>query len=153
MKKNYNRTVLSKILNKARGKKKIVFTNGCYDLLHVGHVRLLHKAKQCGDILVVGVNSDRSVKALKGPSRPYVGEKDRVEILAALSAVDYVTTFSEKTPEKTIALLKPDILMKGADYRVDQIAGKDLVGKVVRFPLVKGQSTTQLARKIARVQG
>lgn len=132
--------------------KKIVFTNGCFDLLHLGHVRLLEKAKKLGDILVVGLNSDRSVRRLKGDSRPFFKEKDRASVLAALEAVDYVTLFSEPTPAKLIERLKPDILVKGGDYSQEQIVGAKTVrkngGKVVVVPLVKGHSSSRIIRKI-----
>ena len=147
-----SRPALAKIL-KHRGGKKVVFTNGCFDILHVGHVRLFKKARRLGDILVVAVNSDRSLKKLKGPKRPLVGEKKRAEILSALDCVDYVTVFGEDTPKETILVLKPDILVKGADYNLHKIVGHDQVRKVVRFPLVKGISTTDLIRKIVRAYG
>lgn len=147
------RSALRKILNKVRGKKTIVFTNGCYDLLHLGHVRLLQKAKKLGNILVVAVNSDRSVKKLKGPSRPLVDEKNRTALISALSCVDYVTLFSEETPLEIIRELKPDILVKGADYSSSEIVGRDHVKKVVRVPMVKNLSTSNLIRKIIQTCG
>ena len=136
-----------------RGKKKAVFTNGCFDLLHAGHVRLLKKAKSLGDILVVAVNSDRSVRKLKGRGRPLVDQKSRAELLASLSCVDFVTVFDEDTPLETIRILKPDVLIKGGDYELSQIVGRDSVRKVVRFPLVKGVSTTNLIKKIVATYG
>ena len=151
--KIFSRSRLSQTLKKTRGRKKIVFTNGCYDLLHVGHVRLLRKARSLGDKLVVALNSDGSVRRLKGPGRPLVGEKNRAELIAALDCVDYVTFFSEPTPLETIRALKPDILIKGADYAASEIVGKDDVKKVVRFPLVKGFSTSTLIRKIVHAYG
>jgi len=149
---------LSKLNQKLKSlrlkKKKIVFTNGCFDILHLGHVRLLEKAKRCGDVLVVGLNSDRSIRQIKGNSRPILSEKDRAGILAALESVDFVTLFSEPTPAKLIARLKPDVLVKGGDYRVGKIVGSEHVrkngGKVVTFPLVKGRSTTNIIKKLKR---
>jgi len=147
-----SRKTLSQLLRSRRG-KTVVFTNGCYDLLHAGHVTLLEKAKRHGDILVVGLNSDDSVRKLKGRSRPLVGEKDRAKLLAALESVDYVTIFPEDTPARLIQELKPDVLVKGGDYALDQIVGRNDVKKVVRVPLVKGFSTTNLIRKIVSAYG
>lgn len=131
--------------------KKIVFTNGCFDLLHVGHVRYLQEAKRLGDLLVVGVNSDASVRRLKGPTRPVQLEEDRAEILAALGCVDFAVVFAEDTPEKLIHLVKPDILVKGGDWKVEQIVGSDFVlahgGKVLSLQFVDGKSTTRLIEK------
>jgi len=131
--------------------KKIVFTNGCFDLLHVGHVRYLQEAKRLGDLLVVGVNSDASVRRLKGPTRPVQLEEDRAEILAALGCVDFAVVFAEDTPEKLIHLVKPDILVKGGDWKVEQIVGSDFVlahgGKVLSLQFVDGKSTTKLIEK------
>lgn len=130
----------------------VVFTNGCFDLLHHGHVRYLDQAKGLGDILLVAVNSDASVRTLKGPGRPVVPQAERVEILAALAAVDYVTIFDELTPEGVIRALTPDVLVKGGDWRVDQVVGRELVegwgGMVVSLPYVEGASTSGLIRKI-----
>lgn len=131
--------------------KKIVFTNGCFDLLHVGHVRYLQEAKRLGDVLVVGVNSDASVKRLKGPSRPVQVENDRAEILAALGCVDFTVIFTEDTPEKLIQNVKPDVLVKGGDWKIEQIVGSDFViangGKVMSLQFVDGKSTTKLIEK------
>lgn len=149
-KKIFSRSILEKILKKSRGKKKVVFTNGCFDLLHLGHVRLLERAKKMGDILVVAINSDLSVKKLKGPLRPLSDAQTRAEILSALSCVDYVTIFPEQTPLETIRQLKPDILVKGSDYSTSEIVGRAEVKKVIRFPLVHGFSTSNLIRKIVR---
>ncbi len=134
---------------KKRG-KTIVFTNGVYDLLHAGHVTLLEKAKRLGDVLVVGINTDASVRRLKGRSRPVAAEKDRAKMLSALRAVDYVTFFDEDTPYELIGKLRPDILVKGGDYSVRQMVGWDLVKKVVRVPLVAGRSTSALIQKILK---
>lgn len=140
-------------LAKVRNQKKIVFTNGCFDLLHVGHIRYLKEAKALGDILFIGVNSDSSVRKLKGPSRPIQLEHDRAEILASLACVDYVCLFSEDTPYELIKCVQPEILVKGGDWNVSQIAGSDLVlakgGKVYSLQFVNGYSTTTL---IARSQ-
>ncbi len=152
IKKVFSRSVLARLLSR-RGKKKIVFTNGCFDLLHVGHVKLFKRAKSLGDCLVVAVNSDDSLKRLKGSSRPLVPQKERAEVLAALEPVDYVVIFSEDTPLETIQALKPDILIKGADYELSQIVGRGFVKKIVRFPLIKGISTTNLIQKILKAYG
>lgn len=142
-----------RILRKAG--KKIVFTNGCFDVLHAGHVRLLTKARTLGDILLVAVNSDASVRKLKGAGRPLVKLRDRLEVLSALETVDHVISFSEDTPEKLIGKIRPDILVKGADYRPSEIVGAALVkrcgGRVVTLPLVKGMSTTRLLEKIQQL--
>lgn len=134
--------------------KKIVFTNGCFDLLHYGHVKYLEDAKTKGDILVVAVNSNASVRRIKGRHRPIVDEKDRLKIIAALESVDYAVLFKEDTPLETIKTLKPDILVKGADWNKNKIVGSDFVlkygGKVSSLKLVKGRSTTNLIRKIAQ---
>ncbi len=135
--------------------KRIVFTNGCFDLLHVGHASLLERAKRLGDVLVVAINSDRSVKRLKGPRRPIVPEADRARMLAALSSVDVVTIFDAPTPYNLITLLKPHVLVKGADWATGKIVGEDVVsrygGRVVRVPLVSGRSTSQLMARIQRL--
>ncbi len=131
--------------------KKLVFTNGVYDILHAGHVRLLEKAKSLGDVLVVGLNSDASARRLgKGPGRPVNSWEDRAELLCALSCVDAVVGFSEDTPAALLAKLRPDILVKGADYRKDEIAGREFAGRVVRLPLKKGCSTTGLIARLVR---
>ncbi|RLB80406.1 MAG: D-glycero-beta-D-manno-heptose 1-phosphate adenylyltransferase [Deltaproteobacteria bacterium] len=132
--------------------KIIVFTNGCFDLIHVGHVRYLQAAKAEGDVLVVGVNSDRSVRQIKGPGRPVVSEDERTEVLAALGCVDFVTLFDEPDPLVTIECLMPDVLVKGADWTEDAIVGRDVVhangGRVVRVPVTEGASTTRIIEKI-----
>jgi rfaE bifunctional protein nucleotidyltransferase chain/domain len=140
---------------KARG-RKVVFTNGCFDLLHVGHIRYLHEARMLGDLLVVGVNSDDSVRKLKGPERPIVPEFERLEVLAALESVDYVTLFTEDTPIKLIETIKPDIHAKGGDYKPEDLPEGEAVrkhgGQVVIVPLEKtesrGKSTTGLVDRI-----
>ena len=131
----------------------IVFTNGVFDLLHVGHTTLLEKARALGDCLVVGINSDASVRRLKGSKRPLAPYADRSKVLAALESVDYVTYFSEDTPQQLIERLKPAVLVKGGDYGLEQIVGRELVQKVVRIPLVKGRSTSELVKKIVKAYG
>ncbi|MGZ3773668.1 MAG: D-glycero-beta-D-manno-heptose 1-phosphate adenylyltransferase [Pseudobdellovibrionaceae bacterium] len=132
--------------------KKIVFTNGCFDLLHIGHVRYLQEARSLGDVLVVGVNSDESVKRLKGPTRPVQNESDRAEILAALEAVSFTVVFTEDTPENLIHKVRPDILVKGGDWKIDQIVGAPFVlsngGKVMSLQFVDGKSTTKIIEKV-----
>ena len=134
--------------------KKIVFTNGCFDLLHYGHVQYLEDAKQKGDVLLVAVNSDHSVKKIKGPGRPIVSQKDRARIIASLESVDYVTVFGHTTPLALITLLKPDVLVKGADWNLKNIVGGAQVlsygGRVCTIKLAKGRSTTSLIQKIAK---
>jgi rfaE bifunctional protein nucleotidyltransferase chain/domain len=137
--------------------RKAVFTNGCFDILHAGHVRYLSRASRLGDVLIVGLNSDSSVKRLKGKQRPIMPQKDRAEILAALASVDYVVVFGEDTPLKLIQKVKPDILVKGGDYKADKIVGADLVrsygGRTVTIPLIKDKSTTGVFRSIIRRYG
>ncbi len=133
--------------------QRIVFTNGCFDLMHVGHTRYLQAAKDLGDLLVVAVNSDESVKSLnKAPDRPIVPEAQRAEVVAALSCVDYVVLFNEPDPHSLIAALQPDVLVKGGDWAVERIVGREIVetrGGVVRtIPLVPGVSTTSLIQRI-----
>jgi D-beta-D-heptose 7-phosphate kinase/D-beta-D-heptose 1-phosphate adenosyltransferase len=132
--------------------KKLVFTNGVFDLLHVGHVRYLQQARELGDALVVAINSDRSVRELKGESRPLMTQDERAEVLAALSSVDYVTTFDDLSPRSLIASLLPDILVKGGDYTLEQIHGREEVeragGRVVSLPFVEGASTSALIEKM-----
>lgn len=145
---------LAKILARLKSKgKKIVFTNGCFDILHAGHITYLEKANHLGDLLVVGLNSDSSVKALKGEARPINNQKDRALVLSSLYFVDYVAIFNEDTPEKLIRILKPDIIAKGGDWRIDDIAGGDFVksrgGRIVSIPYVKGYSTSTLIGKIS----
>ena len=144
-------TVLGKICLKLRKQRKaIVFTNGCFDLIHPGHLKILKKSKQKGDILVVGLNSDVSVKKIKGPARPILNQKARAQILSELEIVDYIVLFSQKTPYQTIKKLKPDILVKGGDWKEDQIIGRDMVKKIYRIKLAPGFSTTALIKKIKK---
>ena len=144
---------LRRLLEGSRsGGSTIVFTNGVFDILHAGHLDYLNRSKKLGDILIVGVNTDDSAKAIKGPDRPFNGEEDRAALLAGLECVDYVTLFSETTPINLISLLKPDLLVKGADYSVDGVVGKDVVesfgGEVKLIPLKEGFSTGRLIDKI-----
>ena len=135
-----------------RNGKRVVFTNGCYDLLHPGHIKLLEAARSMGDALVVGLNSDESVRTLKGAGRPVIPEQERAEILANLECVDAVVVFNELTPQKTVAALLPDILVKGGDWPGNQIVGREEVeaagGEVVLIDVVEGYSTTEILRKI-----
>jgi D-beta-D-heptose 7-phosphate kinase/D-beta-D-heptose 1-phosphate adenosyltransferase len=134
--------------------EKIVFTNGCFDILHTGHVRYLAAARALGDLLVVAVNSDASVRGLKGDKRPVNGEQDRAEVLAGLASVDYVVIFGEPDPARVIRELQPDVLVKGGDWPVDKIIGGDVVlargGKVVNVPFVEGCSTSGTIEKILK---
>jgi D-beta-D-heptose 7-phosphate kinase/D-beta-D-heptose 1-phosphate adenosyltransferase len=142
---------IEKNISQYRGRKKIVFTNGCFDLLHVGHVRYLAEAKSLGDVLVVGINSDVSVKKLKGPQRPVQSESDRAEILSCLSSVDIVVIFNEDTPLELIKKVRPDLLVKGGDWKPEQIIGSDFVmsygGKVKSLQFIEGKSTTNIIQK------
>ncbi len=132
--------------------KKIVFTNGCFDLLHLGHVKYLHEAKNYGDILVVAINSDASVKAIKGNTRPLLPAEDRAQILSALMCVDYVVIFDELDPVRVISELVPNVLIKGGDYQLNEIKGREIVvsagGQVLTIPEIKGKSTTKLIQTI-----
>jgi rfaE bifunctional protein nucleotidyltransferase chain/domain len=134
----------------------VVFTNGVYDLIHPGHVRYLQAARALGDALIVGVNSDRSVRANKGPGRPVNSESERAELIAALSCVDAAIVFDEDTPYEIIRRLQPDILVKGADWAEDAIVGRDVVeargGRVVRIPVEQGFSTTSLIERVRRLR-
>ena len=136
---------------------KVVFTNGCFDLLHPGHIRSLEAARSLGDVLIVGVNSDESVRALKGYNRPVIPEKERAEILASLECVDSIIIFSELTPQKVIAALLPDVLVKGGDWPDDEIVGREEVeaagGRVARIEIVPGYSTTEILQKIRSLPG
>lgn len=138
---------------KARG-RRVVLTNGCFDLVHAGHVQVLERARRYGDLLVVALNSDASVRRLKGAGRPILGQRDRARLLAAMESVDYVTIFGEDTPLRVVRRLQPHVLVKGADWGRGRIIGSDLVeragGRVVRVPLVKGHSTSDLIRRLRR---
>ena len=139
------------------GGKKIAFTNGCFDILHVGHVRYLQEARRTGDILILGLNSDASVRAIKGDRRPLVPQQERAEVVAALATVDYVTVFDETTPLKLIEHLRPDCIVKGGDWQEEEVVGRDAVrswgGKVVIVPMIEGASTTGILEKIGRIYG
>jgi len=153
-KKIMSKETISFLMNQAHFfGKKVVFTNGVFDLMHLGHVDYLSKAKDCGAILVVGMNSDASVKMLnKGDARPLQDQTSRSMVLASLHFVDYVVIFDEETPYKLIKALQPDVLVKGADYKVEQIAGHDIVlakgGEVKLIEIVEGYSTTAIEKKI-----
>lgn len=148
-----NREILSVLLERERERgKRIVFTNGCFDLLHVGHVKYLQKARNLGDLLVLGLNSDASIRRLKGPKRPLIGEEERAHLLAALKCIDYVVIFDEDTPLELIGALRPHILVKGGDYAPEGVVGKELVesygGRVEIIPFVDGKSTTNVIETI-----
>ena len=136
-------------------RRTLVFTNGCFDILHVGHVRYLAAARRLGDALLVAVNSDRSVRALKGAGRPLMNEAERAEMLAALAAVSFVTVFDEGSPRKLISELLPDVLVKGGDYALDEIHGREEVeaagGRVLALPFVEGASTTGIIERVRAV--
>lgn len=148
---------LQRLVRQAQSRgKKVVFTNGCFDLLHAGHIKLLERSRSLGDLLIVGINGDSSVRRLKGPWRPILHQKDRALLLAALACVDYVTVFSEATPQRLIAKIKPKVLVKGADWNARHIVGREVVerngGRVIRIPLLKGHSTTNLVERIRKGQ-
>ena len=147
-----DRMKISEIVTSLKAKgKKIVFTNGCFDILHVGHVRYLKEAKALGDILILGLNSDCSVKSLKGSNRPINNESDRAEVLSALKAIDYVVIFDEKTAENIVGEVKPDIYAKGGDYSIDTLPEAKIVaehsGKTVLLQLVDGKSSTNIINR------
>jgi D-glycero-beta-D-manno-heptose 1-phosphate adenylyltransferase len=147
-------TLISALDKARRAGKKIVFTNGCFDILHVGHVRYLASARSEGDLLVVGLNSDASVRSIKGDRRPLVNQDQRAEVLASLACVDYVVVFDEPDPLRLIQTLKPDILVKGADWGEENIVGAEFVksmgGKIIRAKLVPEVSTTRIIDRIVR---
>jgi D-beta-D-heptose 7-phosphate kinase/D-beta-D-heptose 1-phosphate adenosyltransferase len=148
------KTLLRIIKNLKTKGKRIVFTNGCFDLLHIGHIRYLEEAKALGDVLVVGVNSDSSVRKLKGPQRPILPEEERTEILSGLGCVDYITLFDELDPLKLITSLQPNVLVKGGDWTKEQTVGREVVersgGEVVILPFVQGASTSNLIETILK---
>jgi rfaE bifunctional protein nucleotidyltransferase chain/domain len=133
-------------------KKRLVFTNGCFDILHIGHVRYLNHARTLGDALIVAVNSDRSVRLIKGESRPVIPEMERAEVLAALASVDFVFIFDDVTPQNVIDAIVPDVLVKGSDWELSDVVGRDTVenagGSVLTVPLVEGSSTSEIIRKV-----
>jgi D-beta-D-heptose 7-phosphate kinase/D-beta-D-heptose 1-phosphate adenosyltransferase len=156
MNKILDRNTLKNELDPLRKKgKKIAFTNGCFDILHIGHIRYLREAKKTADILVLAINSDASVKKIKGEKRPLVPQEDRAEIMAALEFIDFVTIFDETTPLELIILLKPDVLIKGGDWAQDKVVGRDEIkkwgGKLTLIPEIKGKSTTSIVEKIKQV--
>lgn len=158
MNKIYSREKLMKEIERLKKEgKKIVFTNGCFDILHVGHTRYLKDAKKLGDVLILGLNSDESVRSLKGEKRPLVPENERADVVAALESVDYVTIFHEQTPLALIEYLKPDVLVKGGDWKKEQVVGRESVekqgGRVIIIPEIKGSSTTNIIEKIKKVYG
>ena len=145
---------LNKLLTDYRAQNKtVVFTNGCFDILHAGHVRYLNAAGELGDILIIGLNSDSSVSALKGPTRPVNIEDDRAEVIAGLEAVDHIVIFNDATAERLVALIKPDIYVKGGDYTVDKLPEAQVAaaygGKTVLIPEVPGRSSSNIIKKIA----
>ena len=144
--------LLLDILEKCRPQQKIVFTNGCFDILHSGHCYYLNEAKKLGDILIIGLNTDDSIRRLKGKNRPVNNLQDRAFVLSSLRAVDYVTPFEDDTPLNLINTIIPDILVKGSDYEIKDIIGADVVtqngGQVITIPIVEGQSTTQILKRI-----
>lgn len=155
---NYNKKIISlsllkKIVKKLKkNKKKIVFTNGCFDILHIGHIKYLKKARKFGDCLILGLNSDSSVKKLKGAARPIFNQKQRAEVLSVLPFIDYLVIFKEDTPENLIKIIAPDLQVKGGDYKLNEIKEKSLVeslgGKVKIVKVEKGFSTTEIIHKI-----
>ena len=150
MKKILERKGIQKISRRLRAEgRKIVFTNGCFDILHAGHVRYLKQARRLGDVLIVGLNSDKSVSAIK-PGRPINSEKNRAEVLSSLASVDYVVVFSEKTPYNLIKAVKPDVLVKGGDWKKEDIIGSDIAKETYSLPFVKGISSTKIIEKIIR---
>lgn len=149
-----NKELISERGRLRQERKKLVFTNGVFDILHVGHVRYLAQARELGDALVVAINSDASVRALKGEARPLINQEERAEVLAALRSVDYVTIFDEVSPRSLIAALLPDVLVKGGDYALDQIHGREEVeaagGRVISLPFVEGASTSEIIERMKK---
>ncbi len=150
---NSDDKAIGRLIDTLRKKhQRIVFTNGVFDILHYGHIAYLTRARKMGDILIVGLNTDKSVKKFKSKDRPLQNELDRARILSALKAVDYVITFSEETPARLIEIIRPDILVKGADYKLSEIVGAEFVrsygGKVKRIPLARGRSSSAIIKKL-----
>jgi D-beta-D-heptose 7-phosphate kinase/D-beta-D-heptose 1-phosphate adenosyltransferase len=147
----------SKRTDLRKAKKTLVFSNGCFDLLHLGHVRYLREARELGDALAIGLNSDASTRRIKGDDRPILPQEERAEILAALECVDYIVIFDEPTAEQLVAILKPDIYVKGGDYTLDELPEAKIVedygGKVIVLPLVPGHSTTRIIERILSSYG
>ncbi len=149
-----DKTTLRKYIQKIRSEnKKIVFTNGCFDIIHPGHIALLKKAKSYGDILIVAVNSDRSIRNIKGNRRPILNEKARIKIISAIRYVDCAVIFEEPTPYKLIKSIRPDILVKGSDWKENNIVGCQFVKKVIRVKLIKGYSTSSIIKNILEKYG
>lgn len=149
--------LLQRLAEERRRGRRIAFTNGCFDMLHIGHIRLLREARGYGDLLVVAINSDASVKRLqKGADRPIHGQDERAEVLAAFAAVDYVVIFDEDTPIPLLKEIRPDVLVKGGDWSANQVVGREVVeaagGRVVQSPLVAGRSTTNIVARIREEQ-
>lgn len=144
--------LLRKAQELKRDRRRIVFTNGCFDLLHPGHVAYLRKARQLGDVLIVGLNSDRSVREIKGEPRPILSQEERCEILSGLESVNFVTVFDDSTPQRLIQAVLPDVLVKGGDWEMNEVVGREDVeaagGKVVLIPYEKGQSTSGIIKRI-----
>ena len=158
MNKIYSREKLKEELDQPQKEgKKTIFTNGCFDILHVGHVRYLKEAKKIGDILIVAINSDSSVRAIKGKKRPLIPEDERAEMVASLESVDYVTIFHESTPLELIEYLQPHIIVKGGDWTEEEVVGRESVkkwgGTVVIVPEIRGTSTTNVIEKIIKIYG
>lgn len=158
MRKVRTREELKEVLARLRKKgKKIVFTNGCFDILHAGHTRYLKEARKLGDVLVLALNSDASVRTIKGEKRPIVPQDERTEVLSSLESVDFIVIFEESTPLELIEYLKPDILVKGGDWAEKDVVGRDSVkkwgGRVVIIPKIEGASTTNIIEKILQVYG
>lgn len=147
--------LLSRVAEAKAAQRRIVFTNGCYDLLHPGHTRLLEKARELGDVLVLALNSDRSVRANKGAGRPIVNEEERGEVAAALAAVDYVVLFDDPTPREIIAKILPDVLVKGGDWGPEEIIGREEVeaagGRIVSIPFESGYSTSSIIERVLKI--
>lgn len=149
--------VKEEVERRRRQNEKIAFTNGCFDILHLGHVRYLREARRKGDLLILALNSDASVRAIKGERRPLLPEAERAEVVASLESVDYVTLFNDTTPLRLIEYLRPDVLVKGGDWKEETVVGRDAVlswgGEVVLVPFVEGASTTNIVAKILHVYG
>lgn len=150
-KKILNIEELKEVLNIIRN-KKIVFTNGCFDILHRGHVEYLQKARELGDLLILGLNSDLSVKKLKGENRPINNEEDRAIVLSSLECVDYITIFNEDTPLELIKIVKPDILVKGGDYKIENVVGREFAKETILIDFVDGYSTTKIIKNINKIK-
>jgi D-beta-D-heptose 7-phosphate kinase/D-beta-D-heptose 1-phosphate adenosyltransferase len=152
-----DRALLEVLAAERKQGRKVVFTNGCFDIIHAGHVMYLEDARNYGDLLVVGINTDRSVRSIKGSQRPINSLEDRARVLAALSSVDFVVSFDEPDPYQLICAVRPDVLVKGADWPEDGIVGRDVVeaggGRVVRIPLSPGRSTSAIIQRILAVYG